>query len=199
MVNFIKDFINNKKIDKVETTNKIPNISKTKVNPSIEIVNLKSKDEINVDIYKEIEIPENINHYITYNNTDYSKYYNEHKWEKGSNQDILANKWALDNKKSDRGIATIDDRYLVAVTDKFGNVNDNIDVILDDGTKIKCKIADIKNQEETDCTEYGHIVLSPKGNEVIDVIEWEIVVPKDQMKIDDWKGKRVSKILKIKE
>ena len=92
--------------------------------------------------------------------------------------------WAYDQKKVydlwsqagsnyDNGIATYDNRYLIACTTTYGNVGDKVDFYLDDGTKIQCVIADIKSQEvvpwdTNPANEWGH-------NDGKNVIEFEVL------------------------
>ena len=124
---------------------------------------------------------------ITKNYTNYDYFYN--RWSNGTNQRNVADQWAESGRTSNNGIATIDDRYLVAVSTKFGNVGDNIDVVLDDGTVINCKIADAKGSDAT--SEWGHVL----GGGGVDVIEWESVGGVDVISIDEWQGKKVSTII----
>lgn len=126
---------------------------------------------------------------ITKNYTNYDYFYN--RWSNNTNQRVMADRWGEAGKTSNNGIATLDDRYLVAVSQKFGNVGDNIDVVLEDGTVINCTIADAKGSDAT--SEWGH-VLSNGG---VDVIEWESVGNQDVIQIDDWKGKTVSSIINL--
>lgn len=117
--------------------------------------------------------------------------------------------WAYDQKKVydlwsnagynyDNGIATYDNRYLIACTTTFGNVGDKVDFYLDDGTKIPCVIADIKSQEvvpwdTNPANEWGH-------NDGKNIIEFEVLGetfreygdnPGLNGWFDEWGGKRV--------
>lgn len=137
-----------------------------------------------------INIPSNVKQTgITKNYTNYDYFYN--KWSNNTNQRVVADRWAESGKNSKNGIATIDDRYLVAVSPKFGTVGDNIDVFLEDGTVINCTIADAKGSDAT--SEWGHQL----GNSGVDVIEWESVGSQDVIEIGDWKGKTVSSIVNL--
>lgn len=126
---------------------------------------------------------------ITKNYTNYDYFYN--KWSNNTNQRVVADRWNEAGRTSSNGIATIDDRYLVAVSPKFGTVGDNIDVVLEDGTVINCTIADAKGSDAT--SEWGHRL----GNSGVDVIEWESVGSQDVIDIGDWKGKEVSSIINL--
>lgn len=124
---------------------------------------------------------------ITRNYTNYDYFYN--KWSNSTGQRALADQWDAQGRASDRGIATINDRYLVAVSTKFGSVGDNIDVVLDDGTVIPCTIADAKGSDAT--SEWGHVL----GGGGVDVVEWESVGSADVINIDGWDGKKVTSII----
>lgn len=54
------------------------------------------------------------------------------------------------------GMAKINGRYVVAVTDTFGTVGDYIDAYLDNGHILYCIIGDIKNEDDPGCTKWGH-------------------------------------------
>lgn len=117
--------------------------------------------------------------------------------------------WAYDQKKVydlwssaganyDNGIATYDNRYLIACTTTYGNVGDKVDFYLDDGTKIPCIVADIKSQEvvpwdTNPANEWGH-------NDGKNIIEFEVLGetfrdygdnPGLNGWFDEWGGKRV--------
>ncbi len=117
--------------------------------------------------------------------------------------------WAYDQKKVydlwssagsnyDNGIATYDNRYLIACTTTYGNVGDKVDFYLEDGTQIPCVIADIKSQEvvpwdTNPANEWGH-------NDGKNVIEFEVLGetfreygdnPGLNGWFDEWGGKRV--------
>ena len=54
------------------------------------------------------------------------------------------------------GFAKIGDRYVIATTTTYGKVGDYVDIYQADGTVIKAKIGDIKNQNDKGCTKWGH-------------------------------------------
>ncbi len=56
----------------------------------------------------------------------------------------------------EEGFGKIGDRYVVAVTETFGEIGDYIDVYQEDGTIIKCVIGDHKSMGDADCTKWGH-------------------------------------------
>lgn len=178
--------------------NQIDNIQNTDTvdNNNIETANIDKSQEsgstVNISEQtsssKATTIPSEVKQTgITKNYTNYDYFYN--KWSNGTNQRNIADTWAESGRNSNNGIATINDRYLVAVSTKFGNVGDNIDVVLDDGTVINCTIADAKGSDAT--SEWGHVL----GGGGVDVIEWESVGSADVINIDEWKGKKVSTII----
>lgn len=126
---------------------------------------------------------------ICRNNTPYSHYYN--KWTPGTNQRIVADMWNEAGRTNDRGIATLNGRYLVATTTTFGLAGDIIDVVLRDGTVIPCIIADAKGAGPTNT--YGHVL----GGGGTDVIEWEAYGSKEDIDLGEWENKGVSEIRNI--
>lgn len=105
--------------------------------------------------------------------------------------------WVSLGSHSDRGIATINGYYLVAVRPQFGDVGDVIGVHLEDGTEINCIIMDIKG---SDASEWGH----DYGGR-ISIIEWEAngghkgqvpnVASGCSIDLTDWQGKKVMSIV----
>lgn len=130
---------------------------------------------------------------ITYNYTNYTLFYD--RWNNASDQRKIADEWASKGCKSDRGIATIDGRYLVAMTDTFGKAGDDVDVVLEDGTTIQCKLADVKDSRDKNCTTYGHLLQLANGEMAADIIEWEIVNSKENMDLTGWHHKKVAYVV----
>ncbi len=109
-------------------------------------------------------------------------------------QGEVFNQWVSAGSQSSNGLATLNGKYLVAVTKKFGQVGDNIDIILDDGQVIPAIIADTKNPGDSNYTEWGHALAG--GNRCIDVIEWETVVnTRNEFSLGTWGNMRVNKIV----
>lgn len=123
---------------------------------------------------------------IIKNYTNYSYFYG--KWNKGSGQERVAEMWAEAGKQQNNGIATLNDRYLVAVSPIFGTNGDIIDVYLEDGTIINCIIGDAKGADAT--SQYGHMF-----GRSVDVIEWESFGSKENIVIDEWADKNVVQIV----
>ena len=99
---------------------------------------------------------------------EYPQYPNMHgSWKSGTLQRKLYDKWVAAGKQYKNGVAVYKGKYLVAVTETFGQAGDEIQIILKNGTKINCIIADIKGN----ATKYGHLY----GNkDQIEVVEAEI-------------------------
>ena len=127
-------------------------------------------------------------------------------WNVGSGQKELNDKWRKQGKPSDKGIATLDGRYLVATTENIAKVGDNIDVVIEDGTTIRCTVADTKEPTDVGYTEWGHLVKLPSGNKKPDVIEWESKMTPEEFKtyeghyndaifLGEWKGQKVEYII----
>ena len=123
---------------------------------------------------------------IIKNYTNYDYFYG--KWSKGSAQRTLSEQWAAAGKTSNRGIATLNNRYLVAVSPKFGTVGENIDVCLDNGVVIPCTIADAKGGDAK--SEWGHTF-----GKAVDIIEWESMGNQSVINTDGWQGHKVDKII----
>lgn len=126
---------------------------------------------------------------ITGNYTCYPQFYG--KWNAGTTQRRISEIWGQKGKTgSPENIATIDGYYLIAVTQKFGQVGDIVCVVLANGTRINCMIADEKNPGDSNYTEWGHDLGGGKA----DVIEWESMVY-GFPNVDKWRGQRVTTII----
>ncbi len=126
------------------------------------------------------------------NYTPYDRFYG--KWNSGTKQKEIADQWGAAGKTSSNGIATLNDRYLVAVSTKFGKVGDNIDVVLEDGQVIQATIADVKGADAT--SSWGH-VMTKSG--AVDIIEWEASGAKEDINLGTWKNVKVDKIINYSE
>lgn len=134
-----------------------------------------------------VSIPGNVRQTgIIKNYTNYSYFYG--KWNKGSAQERVAEMWNEAGRQQNNGIATLNGRYLVAVSPIFGTNGDIIDVVLEDGIVIPCIIGDAKGSDAT--SKYGHMFGSS-----VDVIEWESFGSKEDIVIDMWKDKKVVQII----
>lgn len=158
------------------------------INPQVEqqeiVENPPSTTETSINT---VVIPSNIRQTgIIKNYTNYSYYYG--KWNKGSGQERVAEMWNEQGRTNDKGIATLNGRYLVAVSPIFGTNGDIIDVYLEDGTIINCIIGDAKGADAT--SQYGHMF-----GRSVDVIEWESFGSKENIVIDEWADKNVVQIV----
>ncbi len=126
------------------------------------------------------------------NYTSYSYFYG--KWNSGTAQKEIADQWGNAGKPSSNGIATLNDRYLVAVSPKFGKVGDNIDIVLEDGKVIQATIADGKGADAT--SSWGHVMTSSGA---VDIIEWEASGAKEDINLGNWKNVKVAKIINYGE
>lgn len=88
----------------------------------------------------------------TYTYTEYEHF----NWTPGTNQRAVFELWKSSGSVYTDHIATINGRYLIATTKKFGTVGDQVDFYLDDGTELNCIIADQKNENDANCNEWGH-------------------------------------------
>ena len=71
----------------------------------------------------------------------------------------LYDKWLASGAKYSNGIAVMNGRFLIACTNTFGKVGDEIDFFLDDGTKIPTIMFDTKDQtyaHGTPANKWGH-------------------------------------------
>ena len=126
---------------------------------------------------------------ITGNYTCYPQFYG--RWSAATTQRRISEIWGQKGKTgSPENIATIDGYYLIAVTQKFGQVGDVVCVVLANGTRINCMIADEKNPGDSNYTEWGHDLGGGKA----DVIEWESMVY-GFPNVDKWRGQRVTTII----
>ncbi len=67
----------------------------------------------------------------------------------GSNQYKVDQLWHKKGTEDEQGFQKLNGRYLIACTRTFGEVGDNIDFYMSDGTVLECIIYDNKSQEKT--------------------------------------------------
>lgn len=137
---------------------------------------------------KSISIPSSVPQTgITGNYTCYTQFYGRWLYD----QKTVSELWASKGKKgSPENIATIDGYYLIAVATRFGKVGDVVSVILENGTRLNCIIADSKNSGDSDFTGWGHDLGGGKS----DIIEWESIA-NCQPNVSKWRGKKVTTII----
>lgn len=222
MGNFINGIKNAFQPKKVERTNvvfeKVEPIKveeQTKEPTIIEELDIKAdgKDMVYEQILKDNQnkvrvttsIPEGLSQTgICHNQTDLVE--KSKGWDPTSPSYPVVQKWIADGKPSIGNIAIQDGRYLVAVTKKFGEPGDNIDVILENNMIIPCRICDIKDEEHPaeneKIDEWGHLLKMPSGNDAHDIIEWESIVDdnhKTEKDISKWHNIKVREIVNVKE
>jgi|GEM_PF-1448500 len=128
-----------------------------------------------------------------YTVTEYDKWVFDWGVSAGTSQKSVSELWIATGALYTDGIASVNGRYLVACTSKYGNVGDNVDFYLADGTLIPCTIADQKNEDDAGCNEWGH-------SEGQNIIEFEVSSsmyerygnPGSSSWMPEWSGKRVA-------
>ncbi len=78
------------------------------------------------------------------------------KWDAGTGQSAVHEKWAAAGYVYTDDIATIGGRYLIACTSTYGKCGDKVDFYLEDGTVIHCIVADAKSPTDAGCNKWGH-------------------------------------------
>lgn len=102
--------------------------------------------------------------------TSYSSWYND--WNSSSPQYKLAHLWGNQyGRTCNRGIATINGYYLVAVAPTYGSVGTALEVALENDQTFRAIIADIKSPSDANYCPWGHL----DGNGRVNIIEWEVV------------------------
>lgn len=118
--------------------------------------------------------------------------YDRFNW--GWDQGKVFRKWQDAGSVFTEGIATIDNRFLIACTETFGKVGDKVDFFLADGTKIPAIIGDMKSSGDAGYNKWGH-------NDGQNVLEFEVASVYYQRYgnpgsgngwYDQWHGKRVA-------
>lgn len=179
MVNHITKQINN-------ATNRV--IEEIELTASANKIENKHSITIPTDVLQTGIIP---------NITEFNTLVKKDGWNHDSEQYKLSLEWIKKGRQSSRNIATIDGRYLVAVSQIFGDVGDKIDVILENGESIECIILDAKEPTDANAAKYGHLFTLPSGNKAVDVIEWESMVNRDDKDLIDLSGWRNEKVVEI--
>jgi len=117
---------------------------------------------------------------INYKDTSTTTYMNwNQNWIKGSNQGNFKNKAFEDNNVvcDNDGFYLVNDgvdnRYVVAMTQQYGDVGEYVDVYQADGSVLKCVIGDAKSYNDSNSGQYGHMY----GN-TVNVLEF----------MTDWRG-----------
>lgn len=136
-----------------------------------------------------------------YGNAGYFTYTNIMNFNWVYNQKKVYDAWISSGAKTDRNVAIIDGRYLIACTTTFGNIGDKIDFYLGDGTKIETIMFDAKSQtveawDSNPANKWGH-----NGGQ--QVLEFEITTALngsgDVGSWMGWTGQRVSSATNLGE
>lgn len=95
-------------------------------------------------------------------------------WTSGTSQRKISDLWKSKGSKFEDGLAVINvngtNRYLVAVSNTFGSVGEQVDFYLSDGTVLPCIIADAKSPNDSNFTKYGH----KQSDGSINIIEYQV-------------------------
>lgn len=133
--------------------------------PQYEVSNLAGKT---------IDIPSSVKQ-GTYAANGYDFYLGDGKemvWPEGSNQEAVAKLWKQQGSKFKNGIAVLNvngkERYLIAVTRKFGVAGDCIDITLEDGTVVPAVIGHNKGNDTG--SEWGHA----RTDGSVNILEFEV-------------------------
>lgn len=117
---------------------------------------------------------------------DYTANYGSIPWAYGTNQRSVFEKWQAAGSASSDGIATLDGRYLIAMTPKFGSAGDKVEVVLVGGTRIPAILADIKGSDAG--SEWGHYFGSQ-----VSLVEFEAISTLSTAEIPDaWRYQDVN-------
>lgn len=92
-------------------------------------------------------------------------------WSNGTTQRKVSDLWKKQGSVFKNGIASINDRYLIAVAETFGHVGDKVDVYLANGKVLPCIVADAKSTHDSNITKWGH---RDSSSGVINVVEFEV-------------------------
>lgn len=95
--------------------------------------------------------------------------YDEINWNRSTTQGRIYEAWKAAGSQFSEGIAVLNGYYLIACTEKFGQVGDKVQFTLENGQVLNCIIADMKSSRDPNYTEYGHI-----HNGKILVLEMEV-------------------------
>ena len=112
------------------------------------------------------------------------KDYTDNNFEKDSAEESVEKIWQEQGSTSEEGFATIkvdeEERYLVKVSPRYGEVGDSIDISLEDGSVVKCVIAETKEIAGENASPYG--TADKDGN--INIVEFETTMKSDEIKFN---------------
>lgn len=122
-----------------------------------------------------------------YGNAGFFTYTNITKFNWVYNQKKVYDIWIQKGAQTDRNVAMIDGRYLIACTSTFGNVGDKIDFYLGNGVKLETIMFDEKSQtyeawDHNPANKWGH-------NDGQQILEFEITsAPNGSGDVGSWMG-----------
>lgn len=119
-----------------------------------------------------ISIPPTFNGLLIGDKTTHTHYEEPQRgklWSQGSKQRELYDMWVEAGKTYEDKIATYNGYYLMACSEKFGNIGDRVQFKLENGQIINGIIADAKSKGDSNYCEYGHFYGG-----VIKVLEFEV-------------------------
>ena len=101
-------------------------------------------------------------------------------WNPNLAQGKLYKAWIAQGRPSQGGVAMINGYYCVAMTTKFGQAGDILQINLANGDSFKAIMADSKGanpgvnpHKGESGTEWGHYMTYPGRGKLIDIVEWE--------------------------
>lgn len=139
-----------------------------------------------------VDVPTQGQNGLTRDYTNYDYFFD--KWTGGTKQREMADLWNSAGRQEDpeKGIAMYNGRYIVAMTETFGQVGDAVDVVLEDGTIVPCILGDIKSMSDPNCTPYGHKL----GGGPVSCVEWETTRSMDDSDVlGSWNKQKVVQVI----
>lgn len=101
-------------------------------------------------------------------------------WNPNLAQGKLYKAWIAQGRPSQSGVAMINGYYCVAMTTKFGQAGDILQINLANGDSFKAIMADSKGanpgvnpHKGESGTEWGHYMTYPGRGKLVDIVEWE--------------------------
>ena len=147
-----------------------------------------------------IVVPQDIQGGMTGNHT----WYDQQNWNPNLTQGKLYKNWIAQGRPSQGGVAMISGYYCVAMTTKFGQAGDILQINLANGDSFKAILADSKGGNPgvnphpgESGTEWGHYMTYPGRGKLIDIVEWEAykVKPHALVRQKGWTNVKVTSVI----
>ena len=147
-----------------------------------------------------IVVPQDIQGGMTGNHT----WYDQQNWKPGTTQKKLYDTWVHLGRPYQGGVATINGYYCVAMTTKFGQAGDILQINLANGDSFKAIMADSKGanpgvnpHKGESGTEWGHYMTYPGRGKLVDIVEWEAYNGKPSTLVHQkgWTNVKVSSVI----